>query len=61
MSEPTDAMAVELPSGDDLDRADRQQDIGMKRVYGYALLAAMLLQVFIADAVFVKYAASGAG
>ena len=47
-------------STEDLERQDRRQDIGMKRVYGYVLLTAMLLQVFVADAVFVKYAATGA-
>lgn len=50
----------ELPLTDEeLARKDRSQDITLKRVYAYRLLTALLVQLFIADGVFVAYAQFG--
>jgi hypothetical protein len=47
------------PTPEALEAKDREQDIGLKRMYALILLGLLAAQMIVADAVFVAYAWAG--
>jgi hypothetical protein len=45
-----------LPSTQELATRDKKQDLELKAIYGYLLLALVLLQIVVADVIFIVYA-----
>jgi hypothetical protein len=54
---PTEAQPI--LSLDGLAARDRSQDIGLKLLYGWGLLVIMVIQIGLADWVFIRYAQRG--